>query len=135
MVPLITQRAVFYREVASGTVRRVVYGVAIQVAELPYNLVAALISFVIFYFMVGLQSGAERIIYFVLMALAAYWIFPSMGLLFAALSPNLGTAVGLVSLLLSLFTLTMGFLIPGEFYGSTISCRQCTAMFTGYIYL
>lgn len=94
MVPLIHARAVFYREVASGTYRRVVYGVAVQVAEIPFNLGAAILSFVIFYFLVGLSSEAERIGYFFLMALASYWVLPAFGQLLAFISPNIGTLVG-----------------------------------------
>lgn len=111
-VPLISERAVYYREVASGTYRRIVYGLAVQLAEIPFNLGAAIVSFVIFYFMVGLKQDAGRIIYFILMALAAYWMLPAFGQLFAFVSPNIGAAVGIGSLLLTLFTLTMGFLIP-----------------------
>lgn len=114
IVPLISERAVFYRETTSGTYRRVVYGMAVQLAELPFNLGAGLLSFVIFYFMVGLDKDAERVMYFILMSLACYWVLPTFGQLFAFLSPNIGAAVGLGSLLLTLMTLTMGFLIPAN---------------------
>lgn len=112
MVPLIHARAVFYREVASGTYRKVVYGVAAQCAEIPFNLMGAILSFVIFYFLVGLDLEGERIGYFLLMALASYWILPSFGQLLAFVTPNLGAAVALGSFLMTLFQLTMGFLIP-----------------------
>lgn len=111
MVPLITERAVFYRETMSGTYTRKAYGAAVQLAEIPFNLGFALISFVIFYFMVGLSMDGERIVYFMLMSLASYWILPAFGQLLAFISPNIGAAVGAGSLLMTLFTLTMGFLI------------------------
>jgi len=111
-VPLITERAIFYREVASGTYRKFVYGIAVQFAELPFNLLAGAISFLIFYFLVGLKLDGERVVYFLLMTLAAYWLIPSLGQLVAFISPNLGSAVGIGSLAMTLFTLTMGFLIP-----------------------
>jgi len=114
VVPLITARAVHYREVASGTYRKRVYGMAVQIAEVPFNLLFALLSSVIFYFMVGLQMEAERIGYFILMALASYWVLPTIGQLFAFLSPNIGAAIGTASLLMTLFTLTMGFLLPAN---------------------
>eukprot|EP00978_Attheya_sp_CCMP212_P023184 scaffold70400_cov54-Attheya_sp.AAC.2 len=114
VVPLILERAVYYREVTSGTYRRMVYGVAVQLAEIPFNLGFAIVSFVIFYYMVGLNSDAGRTIYFVLMALATYWVLPAFGQLFAFVSPNIGAAVGIGSLLLTLFTLTMGFLITAS---------------------
>lgn len=115
MVPLITERSVFYRETLSGTYSRYSYGAAVQLAEIPFNLGFALVSFIIFYFMVGLSMEAERIIYFILMALASYWVLPAFGQLLAFISPNIGAAVGVGSLLLTLFTLTMGFLlIPND---------------------
>lgn len=111
MVPLITERAVFYRESLSGTYSRYAYGAAVQLAEIPFNLGFALVSFLIFYFMVGLTMDTERIIYFILMSLASYWVLPALGQLLAFVSPNIGAAVGVGSLLMTLFTLTMGFLI------------------------
>jgi ABC-type multidrug transport system ATPase subunit len=114
VVPLISARAVYYREVASGTYRKTVYGIAVQIAELPFNLAFAVVSFLIFYFMVGLDRETERVAYFFLMGLASYWVFPTMGQLFAFLSPNIGAAIGMASLLMTLFTLTMGFLLPAS---------------------
>ncbi|KAL7497070.1 hypothetical protein ACHAWT_008446 [Skeletonema menzelii] len=111
MVPLITERSVFYRESLSGTYSKYVYGTAVQLAEIPFNLGFALISFIIFYFMVGLSLEAERIVYFILMALASYWVLRAFGQLLAFTSPNIGAAVGVGSLLLTLLTLTMGFLL------------------------
>lgn len=111
MVPLITERSVFYRETLSGTYSRYVYGIAVQLAEIPFNLAFSLLSFVIFYFMVGMSLEAERIVYFILMTLACYWVLPAIGQLLAFASPNIGAAVGMGSLLLTLFTLTMGFLL------------------------
>jgi len=94
MVPLITERSVFYRETLSGTYTRVVYGAAVQLAEIPFNLGFSLVSFVIFYFMVGLRMDGEQIIYFIMMALASYWVLPAFGQLLAFVSPNVGAAVG-----------------------------------------
>ena len=50
------------------------YGAAVQLAEIPFNLGFSLVSFVIFYFMVGLSMDGEQIIYFIMMALASYWV-------------------------------------------------------------
>ncbi|CAB9520211.1 transporter G family member [Seminavis robusta] len=111
MIPLIKSRAVFYRELASGTYRRAVYGIAVQVAEIPFNLGAALLSFILIYFMVGLNMEGERVIYFFLMALVSYWFLPAFGQLLAFVSPNTGVAVAFGSLVMTLFTLAMGFLM------------------------
>lgn len=114
MLKTVSERSVFYREVFSGTYQRSAYGIAVQLAELPFNVGAAFISFFIFYFMVGLSLDGERVAYFILMSIAAYWILPTFGQLFAFVSPNIGAAVALGSLLMTLFTLTMGFLIPAS---------------------
>lgn len=108
MVPLITERAVFYRETLSGTYSRFAYGTAVQLAELPFNLFFGIIAWLCFYFLVGLSMDGGRMIYFILMTLATYWVLPAFGQLLAFISPNIGAAVGFGSLLLTLFTLTMG---------------------------
>jgi len=113
-VPLITERAIFYRETSSGTYRPFVYGIAVQIAELPFNIGAALISCAIFYPLVGLSNNGESIIYFILMGCASYWLLPALGQLLAFCSPNIGAAVGIGSLVMTFFTLTMGFMIPGD---------------------
>ena len=114
VVPLVTERAIFYRETFSGTYGKAAYGWAVQLAEVPFNLSFAIVAWLIFYFTVGLSLEGDRVIYFILMALAAYWWLPAAGQLLAFLSPNIGSAVGLGSLLLTLMQLTMGFLIPAN---------------------
>ena len=74
MVPLVTERAVFYRETLSGTYSRFAYGIAVQIAELPFNLFFGLVSFLCFYFLIGLSMEGGRMIYFILMTLATYWV-------------------------------------------------------------
>lgn len=114
VVPLTKERAIFYRETFSGTYGRAAYGWAVQIAEIPFNLTFGLIAWAIFYWLVGLSSEGDRVIYFILMTLAAYWWFPTAGQLLAFLSPNVGTAVGLGGLLMTLMQLTMGFFIPAN---------------------
>lgn len=106
------ERAVFYREVSSGTYQKYVYGMAIQLAEVPFNLFMAMVSWVMFYWIVGLDTRGDRVVYNLLMALAVYWVLPLFGQLFSFLSPNVGIAAVLGGILLLAFTLTMGFLIP-----------------------
>jgi len=114
VVPLIMERSVYYREIASGTYRRQVYGMAVQIAEAPFNIGAGILAFLIFYFLVGLSLEGGRLVYFLLMALASYWLLPTLGQLLAFISPNIGAAVGIGSLVLTIFTLTMGFLIKAK---------------------
>ena len=107
-VPLITERAVYYREVTSGTYRKVTYAMAVEMAEIPFNLFMATTSWILFYFLVGLDLRADRVFYNLLMTLAAYWILPLFGQLFSFLSPNIGIASVVGGVMLVLFTLTMG---------------------------
>ena len=102
------ERAVCYREVTSGTYRKITYAAAVEIAEIPFNLFMAAISWILFYFLVGLDLRADRVIYNLLMTLAAYWILPLFGQLFSFLSPNIGIAAVLGGIVLVLFTLTMG---------------------------
>jgi ABC-type multidrug transport system permease subunit len=111
-VPLIMERAVYYREISSGTYRKTVYAMAVELAELPFNLLMAVVSWVIFYWLIGLDSRVDRVFYNLLMSLAVYWILPLFGQLFSFISPNLGIASVIGGILLVAFTLTMGFLIP-----------------------
>jgi hypothetical protein len=73
-VPLIVKWAVYYREVSSGTYRKYVYALAVELAEIPFNLLMAIVSWVIFYWIVGLDPRADKIIYNLLMVLATYWL-------------------------------------------------------------
>ncbi|CAM9501336.1 unnamed protein product [Chrysoparadoxa australica] len=111
VVPLMEDRAVFYRETASGTYSKLAYSLASLVAELPLHFATALLFSVIFYFSVGLRSGAEYFAYFLLVSCFTYWLLPSIGQLFAYACPNTETANGLAGLTIILSTLTMGFLV------------------------
>jgi len=84
------------------------------ISHSPFNMGAAIVSFVAFYFLTGLDRTGERVVYFLLMALTAYWFSSSTGQLLSFLCPNMGAAAGLGSLLMTLFTLTMGFLITAD---------------------
>jgi len=113
-VPLITERAVYYREISSGTYRKYTYAMAVEIAELPFNFFMAIVSWLIFYWIVGLDRDADRVGYNLLMTLAVYWVLPLFGQLFSFISPNIGIASVIGGLLLVAFTLTMGFLISPD---------------------
>eukprot|EP00565_Helicotheca_tamesis_P005194 CAMPEP_0185727222 /NCGR_PEP_ID=MMETSP1171-20130828/2966_1 /TAXON_ID=374046 /ORGANISM="Helicotheca tamensis, Strain CCMP826" /LENGTH=1454 /DNA_ID=CAMNT_0028395737 /DNA_START=41 /DNA_END=4405 /DNA_ORIENTATION=- len=118
-VPLVAERAVMYRETASGTYSKPIYGLAVQLAEIPFNCFMGFVSFILFYFIVGLDTDdGERVIYFLLLVLASYWFLPSLGQFFAFISPNAGAAIAVGSLLMTIFLLTAGFLqLPTEIPG------------------
>ena len=84
---------------------------AIQIAELPFNMLMALTSWIISYFILGLDLSGDRVIYSILMLMAVYWVLPIFGQLNSFLAPNIGIAAVFGGILLILFSLTMGFLI------------------------
>lgn len=83
VVPLIHERASFYREVSSGTYRRLTYAAAVQIAELPYNFIAGTLAFLLYYFSQNIPDDPEKAAYFWLMSVAMYWVFPALGQLIA----------------------------------------------------
>ena len=111
VIPVVQERAVFYREAKEGYYHRSSYGLALVFSDLPFNLANGLIFALPFYFIVGLRSGPEYIGYFLLMYVAATWLIPSLGQLFAFISPNTEIANGLAGLSVVLSVLLMGFLV------------------------
>ncbi len=110
-----TIRAICYREVSSGTYRKYVYALAVELAEIPFNLLMAIVSWVIFYWIVSLDPRADKVIYNLLMVLAIFWAIPLFGQLFSFLSPsNVDIASVIGTILLVAFTLTISFLISPE---------------------
>jgi ABC-type multidrug transport system permease subunit len=74
--------------VSSGTYRKYVYALAVELAEIPFNLLMAIVSWVIFYWIVSLDPRADKAIYNLLMVLAIFWAIPLFGQLFSFLSPK-----------------------------------------------
>lgn len=111
VVPMISERAVVYREVSSGTYSHYAYAVGSLFADIPWHALSALI-FLIIYPLMGFKSGDGEAGYFFIIIFLAYWVLPSIGQLFAAVSPNVESANGLAGLAAILSSLTMGFLMP-----------------------
>jgi len=114
VVPVVEDRAVFYRETNAGYYHKLNYGLAMVIADLPFHIANAVLFSSIFYFTVGLRSGGEYIIYFYVMYFVLTWIIPSLGQLFAFWTPNAETAAGFAGLSIILSVLLMGFLITFE---------------------
>lgn len=68
-------------------------------------------------YFIGLSVSIQelhKVVYDLLMVLAIYWAIPLFGQLFSFLSPNIGIASVIGTILLVAFTLTVGFLISPE---------------------
>eukprot|EP00122_Pirum_gemmata_P014235 Pgem_evm1s13269 len=104
-------RSVLYRETNSGYYNLFTYGIAQLLADIPFHFINTVLFFVIFYFFIGLRSGAEYASYFLLMYFMGTWLVPSIGQLFAYISPNTETANGGAGISILLSVILMGFLI------------------------
>lgn len=114
IVSIITERAAFYRETFSGTYSTTPYALAFTLAELPFFAVFAVLFVSIIYWSIGLRNDSEAIGYHYLMMILVYTTVPALGQAAALISPNVDGANSLVALLLTVFSLTMGFLILGR---------------------
>lgn len=102
-------RAVFYREVASGTYRAIANHVAVGVVEVPFTVVTTTVFSLVFYFMVGLDSG--RFLYFFLAVQLLYVMAVMFGIMLASISPTLVTGQNMENSIFSIFQVLSGFFI------------------------
>jgi len=114
VIPLIEERGIVYRELASGTYKHTVYPLACMVAEMPMHAVNAFLFWSILYYAVGFRDETEYSGYFFLVVLFTHWALPLLAQLLAVLSPNVETATALITVVMLFCTLLMGFLIPHE---------------------
>lgn len=107
--PTTSGRAVFYREIASGTYATRAHHLAVGLVELPFTVVATTVFVVVFYFMVGLTPG--RFGYFFLASQLLYLFAVMLGVMLASVTPTAAFAESLASSVLSLFNVLSGFFI------------------------
>ncbi|PXF46399.1 ABC transporter G family member 2 [Gracilariopsis chorda] len=107
--PTTSGRAVFYREIASGTYETTAHHVAVGLVELPFTVVATTVFVVVFYFMVGLTPG--RFGYFFLASQLLYLFTVVLGVMLASVTPTAAFAENLANSILSLFNVVSGFFI------------------------
>merc|ERR1711918_339902 len=92
IIPFSTEnRAVFYRERASGMYTEKSYVMSSWV-ELPYQFVETLIGVNCLYWVVGLNSDINMWLYFNLIYFLYIIVMTNIGLLLAALMPNVMSA-------------------------------------------
>lgn len=107
--PTVRGRAVFYRETAGGIYRSIAHHLSVGIVELPFSFVATTVFAVVYYFMVGLDSG--RFGYFFLASHLLYIFSVYFGVMLASITPSAVLATTLVSSLLSLLIVLSGFFI------------------------
>lgn len=110
--PTADGRAVFYREVASGTYTPFAFHIALGLVEIPFTFVATTAFTTVFYFMVGLDPS--RFFYFFLAAQLLYFFSVMFGVLLASITPNRALALTIVSSVTSVFNVLSGFFIAKD---------------------
>lgn len=107
--PTAEGRAVFYREIASGTYTPYAFHVALGLVEIPFTAVATVMFTVVFYFMVGLDES--RFLYFFLAAQVLYFFAVMLGVLLVSVTSNPALALMIASSLTSVMNVLSGFFI------------------------
>lgn len=102
-------RSVFYRETASGTYKPVAHHVAVGVVELPFTVFSTTIFSLVFYFLVGLDSGS--FFYFFLAIQLLYVMAVMFGIMLSSILPDAATAANMENVIFSVFQVVSGFFI------------------------
>ncbi|CAK4707094.1 unnamed protein product [Aphanomyces euteiches] len=105
------ERAVFFRENASGMYAPLAYSLAFGLVELPYVALNAVVFVAIFYNMVGLYPTSDAFGWFLLLFFCYTLYATYMGQVFVAALPDLRTATVVSAALNSVFSIFSGFFI------------------------
>lgn len=103
------ERAVFYREQASNMYRPAIYGIAAQLAEVPYLILTSIVFLSIFYWSVGLRADAAAYFWYQAIFLLHMANLAMLGQLLVCALPDQPTAQVLCSLLGNLMGNFAGF--------------------------
>ncbi|ORX92221.1 hypothetical protein K493DRAFT_316720, partial [Basidiobolus meristosporus CBS 931.73] len=122
---LIEQRQWYSREKASGFYSPMSFAFSIITAELPYALITATAFYVIFYWLVGLNTASDRAGFFYLCYMVFTIFASSFGQMIAALAPNVAVASMINPFFASMMAL---------FCGVTISYNSMPAFWKHWMY-
>lgn len=87
--PIISrERTVFYRERAAGTYAVFPYAMALQVVEIPYLAVQAILYVCTVYFMIGFASDAGKFFFFLLVNFLNLWFLTMFGIFLVNITPT-----------------------------------------------
>eukprot|EP00026_Physarum_polycephalum_P000679 Phypoly_transcript_00680.p1 GENE.Phypoly_transcript_00680~~Phypoly_transcript_00680.p1 ORF type:complete len:1306 (+),score=176.26 Phypoly_transcript_00680:244-4161(+) len=113
VIPSVVQeRAVFYREQASGSYRTFTYLIGITLAEVPMTIATTIVFAVPVYWLTGLRSDGTAFSYFILIFFLYGQLSLSWAHLIGMLMPNGEMAQALSGLFMAVFSLFAGFMLP-----------------------
>eukprot|EP00047_Mylnosiga_fluctuans_P004483 m.234774 g.234774 ORF g.234774 m.234774 type:complete len:1699 (+) comp12715_c0_seq1:66-5162(+) len=110
--PMISERAVYYRERAAGAYRSTAYVITWGVVELPFIGVCSILFSVIIYWMVGFQTAQFGFFFLTLLTFQCFCVF--YGQVVAVLAPSAMLAAMIAPAITSLLNLFTGFLIKSN---------------------
>lgn len=93
------QRAVFYRERASGMYKEMPFAIAQGLVEVPFLLIQSVIYALPLYYMVDFNNAGEKVALFFLFLFLTLWYFTEMGAACVNITPELGISTLTISFL------------------------------------
>ncbi|CAN8065877.1 unnamed protein product [Agarophyton chilense] len=107
--PTTSGRAVFYREIASGTYEPNAHHIAVGLVEIPFTVVTTTVFVLVFYFLVGLTPA--RFGYFFLASQLLYLFAVMLGVMLSSITPTAAFAETVANSFISLLNVLSGFFI------------------------
>ena len=108
-------RAAFYRETSSGLYSKISFAVSLQLAALPYLLIAATLNSSIVYHLAGFREGGYG--YFWIMFTSFLVLAWMQGIAIGALTPSMAVGTAAVMAPLQISNLFSGFLVARDDIG------------------
>lgn len=109
---LVEERSLIYRETILKMYDSSAYVISILLVELPFTLFFGSLFTCIFYPMVGLDGNLGNVGFFMLIVFSWLFFCSTTGFMFSYLAPNLQIGTMLASIVINLWNILAGFLIP-----------------------
>lgn len=109
---LLEERPLIYRETIMKMYDSTAYVLAMLLVELPYTIFFGLLFTTIFYPMVNMSHNIGDVAFFILVILSWLFFCAITGFMFSYLSPNLQIAMMVASIIINIWNILAGFLIP-----------------------
>ncbi|XP_010254255.1 PREDICTED: ABC transporter G family member 39-like isoform X3 [Nelumbo nucifera] len=106
------ERAVFYRERATGMYSALPYAFAQVAVEMPYVFIQTLIYGLIVYSMIGFEWTLTKFVQYMFFMFFTFLYFTFYGMMAVAMTPNQNIAAVLSTSFYSVWSLFSGFLVP-----------------------
>ena len=108
------EKAVFVKERANGAYTSLVFILAHTVVDVPFMFLQAAVSGAIVYFLVGLNSGADRIVFFFINLFLSFMVAESIMLMVSAIVPVAIVGIALGAMIFGAFMVVQGYFIKVE---------------------